>query len=41
MFKEYIKQNFIMVVLRKAISHLVDIYRMTKKKSINDVMHKT
>ena len=31
-FKEYIKQNFTMAVLRKAISHSVDIYRMMKNQ---------
>ena len=29
---EYIKQNFIMAVLRKAVSHSVDIYRMIKNQ---------
>ena len=33
-FKEYIKQNIIMAVLRKANSHSVAIYRLIKK--IND-----
>ena len=32
LFKEDIKQNFIMSVLRKATSHLVDIYRFIKNQ---------
>ena len=31
MFKEYIKQNIIMAVLRKANAHSVDICRLIKK----------
>ena len=34
-YKKYIKQNIIMAVLRKANSHSVVIYRLTKK--INNV----
>ena len=30
-FKEYIKQNIIMAVLRKANTHLVIIYRLIKR----------
>ena len=31
-FKDDIKQNFVMAVLRKATSHSVDIYRLIKNQ---------
>ena len=38
-FKEYLKQNIIMAVLRKANVHLVVIYRLIKKSIMSIKIH--